>query len=389
MSNPIVWFVVAVVVMVRASAAMVPDVLRVEYRVNPEGIDTPAPRFSWVCKSTDDKARNERQTAYQILVAEKVRQVDHAEGTLWDSGKVMSSDENQIVYHGTPLPSFEKCFWTVRVWDQDDKPSEYSADATFSTGMMSPADWTAQWVTGPAGESSAEPYLPALMFRKEFTAKARVRRAVVYATAAGVYELSINGKRVGDEYFAPGWTDYAKRLYYRAYDVTGLIKDGGPNAIGAIVGDGWYGLHHDGRGRLGLLAQLRIEYGDGSVDTVNTDPSWKVTEDGPVRMSDMYNGETYDARREMPGWNLPGLDDKSWSPTGGAIDRPIYRFKDETDKVRRLVAHDELSTDVTNAILGDPYRNRVKTLRLDYEIDGRRETHEYAEKQHVKITGKT
>ncbi len=161
-------------------------------------------------------------------------------------------------------------------------------------------------------------YLPAPFLRKEFKASSPVKRAVLYATAQGVTELSLNGCRIGNEVFTPGWTDYRKRIYYRTYDVTDMLQEG-QNALGAILGDGWFrgnislvGQNQYGRD-LRLKAQLQIEYADGSSETIVTDPSWKGSY-GPILESDMQAGEVYDARREMPGWNLPGYNAQKWSP---------------------------------------------------------------------------
>jgi alpha-L-rhamnosidase len=161
-------------------------------------------------------------------------------------------------------------------------------------------------------------YLPAPYFRKDFDVSSRVKRAIVYATAQGVFELTLNGQRVGDEVFMPGWTDYRKRIYYRAYDVTDLLKEG-PNAIGAILGDGWFrgnisciGQNQYGN-KLRLKAQLQIDYDNGRSETIATDSSWRATT-GPILESDMQSGEVYDARSEMTGWNSPGFDASAWSP---------------------------------------------------------------------------
>ena len=161
-------------------------------------------------------------------------------------------------------------------------------------------------------------YLPAPYLRKEFHVKTNVERAVVYATAQGFFELHLNGTRVSDEFFMPGWTDYRKRIYYRAYDVTDLMNDG-PHALGAILGDGWFrgNISCVGQNKYGtelrLKAQLHIEYADGETETVLSGPDWKASF-GPILESDMQAGETYDARRELPGWDRPGFDDSTWSP---------------------------------------------------------------------------
>ena len=173
-------------------------------------------------------------------------------------------------------------------------------------------------------------YLPAPYLRKEFKVSQGVKRAIVYATAQGIYELSFNGQRVGNDVFMPGWTDYKKRIYYSAYDVTDLLKEG-PNAVGAILADGWFrgniscvGQNKYGN-KLRLKAQLHIDYQDGTSETIATDPSWKAAY-GPIIESDMQAGEVHDARLEMPGWNAPSFDQSSWSPvvTGSSI-KPLIQ----------------------------------------------------------------
>ena len=194
-------------------------------------------------------------------------------------------------------------------------------------GLLKPGDWTARWIQA-AGDEPAKASQPAPMLRGTFAAKGAVRSARAYVTSLGLYELEINGKRVGDQLFTPGWTSYHHRLQYQTYDVTGLLRPG-ENAIGATLGDGWYrgflawkdrrNVYGD---RLALLCQLRIEYADGRVETVGTDGTWKSTT-GPIRSSDIYNGETYDARLERPGWSAPGYADTDWAPV--VVVRPRER----------------------------------------------------------------
>ncbi|MGB2351427.1 MAG: family 78 glycoside hydrolase catalytic domain [Akkermansiaceae bacterium] len=196
----------------------------------------------------------------------------------------------------------------------------------WQTSAMVPEDGVWDLTTGQA----AKQYLPAPYLRKEFKVAAPITRAMLYATAQGVLELSLNGQRVGDEVFTPGWTDYRKRIYYRTYDVTDLLAQG-PNAIGAILGDGWLrgniscvGQNKYGN-KLRLKAQLRIDYADGTSEVIVTDPSWKASY-GPILESDMQAGEVYDARREMPGWDRPGYNASAWSSVvGGSAIKPLLQ----------------------------------------------------------------
>jgi alpha-L-rhamnosidase len=215
--------------------------LRCEYRVNPLGIDELQPGLGWIVESSE---RGQRQTAYQILVASNVERLGKNRGNLWDSGRVASGETTGVVYGGKALRSQQQCFWKVKVWDKDGKASGWSESARWSMGLLKPGDWKAQYISfrdkTPLHRSKEPLFLPpARQYRKEFAAAREVRRATIHATALGVYELHLNGQRVGDAYFAPGWSDYHRRAYYNTYDVTTLVKPGA-NALGAWVADGWY-----------------------------------------------------------------------------------------------------------------------------------------------------
>ena len=290
--------------------------------------------------SSQSTQRGQRQTAYQILVASDEARLRKDQGDLWDSGKVASGETTGIAYAGKGLASRQRCFWKVKVWDKDGNASAWSEPQFWSMGLLKPRDWKAQYIsyrdTTPVHRFADPLFLPpARQYRKEFASAKPVRRATVYATALGIYELHLNGQRVGDAYFAPGWTDYHQRAYYQTYDVTPLITQG-PNALGAWVADGWYsgylgfglltkiGTEAIGRYTYGktpaLMAQLEIEYADGSRQTIVTDTSWKVTGAGPIREADFLMGESYDARQETPGWSKPGFDDSQWEPAIRAED---------------------------------------------------------------------
>jgi alpha-L-rhamnosidase len=298
--------------------------LRCEYRVNPLGIDVIKPRLSWIMESTQ---RNQIQSAYQILVADSEEKLRRNQGELWDSGKVESEQSNQVVYKGEPLKSRMRCYWKVRVWDKDGKASAWSEPAMWTVGLLSPSDWQARWIgydeevqnTGNREKSDPNALVlpPPPYLRREFLVGRPVKRAVVYASALGLYELHINGKRIGEDYFAPGWTDYTMRVYYQTYEVTDLIKNGS-NAIGAILADGWYAgylgfgkkrEHYGSKPR--LFVQLEIEYENGNIQKVVTDGTWKARY-GPILESDFLMGEMYDSRKEIPGWDTASFDDSSW-----------------------------------------------------------------------------
>jgi alpha-L-rhamnosidase len=328
-------------------------VLRCEYLTEPLAIDTRVPRLSWIVESN---VRGAKQTAYQILAASSTEKLAADKGDLWDTGKVASNQTIQLEYKGLPLSSRQQVFWKVRVWDQEGKASAWSKSASWAMGLFNQSDWSAHWI-GAEGASVED--VTAVLLRREFTlpekavataAKAtganrrpvrgrrpaiaaapakvsagvKVKRARLYATALGVYELRLNGQRVGDHILAPEFTDYHTRTQYQAYDVTGLLKPGA-NVIGALLGDGWYAgkiglaeiLVKQARNTYGihprLLAQLEIELSNGQTERIVTDASWRVTREGPIRAADLLDGEIYDARREMPGWDKAGFDDKAWA----------------------------------------------------------------------------
>ncbi|MEI7939202.1 MAG: family 78 glycoside hydrolase catalytic domain [Verrucomicrobiota bacterium] len=466
----------------RAEAARkpLPVQLRCEYLNNPLGIEATRPRLSWIITSDQ---RGQKQTAYQLLVASSESLLKQNKGDLWDAGKVLSDQSVLVAYHGTPLTSGQQCFWKVRVWGMDQKPSAWSEPALWTMGLLKPEEWEAakwigeekrapgynsegyQWIWYPEGhpnqvapsgtryfrrkfsvqagkqvtaatcnltcdngftlfvngvqagqgtnwsqppklnikeylvsgvntlavaatnESSAAGLTgkltvqfddhtslvvaldqswktfnqeianwksngfddsawpeamvmgpmgmapwggvrwdeggrtwvlpPSPYLRKGFTATKPIRRATIYATALGAYELHLNGARVGQDYFNPGWQEFRKRVYYHTYDVTRMLRQG-DNVIGAILSDGWYsGYIWAGRDTYGtvpkLRVQLRLEYADGTRETIATNETWKLSY-GPIREGDVQQGETYDARLEMPGWDSAGFNDPTWQP---------------------------------------------------------------------------
>jgi alpha-L-rhamnosidase len=309
--------------------------LRCEYMINPLGIDVRVPRLSWKIQSN---RRGAMQSAYRIFA------LDTGTGaTLWDSGKVISEQSSLVEYAGKPLKSQQQVEWKVMIWDEFDHPTQWSETAWWEMGLLNDSDWNAAWIgatwVGGPRTTSPCPYL-----RKEFDlpgivttcpdlersdgatqaeaagldrlAKGAVKKARLYITALGLYEAYLNGHPVGDDVLSPGWTDYRKRVRYRVYDVTDLLFLG-TNALGVILGDGWYcgNVAWLGRQFYGdrpkLLAQLQVEFTDGTRACVVTDQSWK-TSYGPILESDLLMGESYDARLEFPGWDQPGFNDHPW-----------------------------------------------------------------------------
>lgn len=279
------------------------------------GIDDQRPCLGWTLTGT---SRGAQQTAYRIQVAESRAALEGGEDLVWNSGKVSSDESVHHAYEGPALDSETRYFWRVRVWDGSGEPSAWSETAWWEMGLRTPSEWSAEWIE-PGWDKDASKPLPSPMLRREFEVDGKVASARLYVTAHGLYEMHLNGQRVGDQLFTPGWTSYDHRLRYQTYDVSGLLEEGA-NALGARLGDGWYRGYigfdwqrtHYGD-TLALLAQLHVTYEDGrTAVVVRTDDGWRATV-GPIRKSDIYMGEIYDARREKPGWTQPGYDASGWA----------------------------------------------------------------------------
>ncbi|MDJ1469974.1 glycoside hydrolase family 78 protein [Xanthocytophaga flava] len=304
-------FLVFIAGVLSAQTLQVKD-LSCEHKVNPVGIDVRQPRLSWKLNSD---TRNTIQDSYEIRVATK--QDFSAQSLVWSSGKVKSSESILQIYKGKATESGKRYYWQVRVWDTNNKESAWSETAFWEMGILLPTEWKAKWIA-PGMPSDTLKASPASLARKEFTLNKPIASAKVYVTAYGMYELYLNGQRVGQDLLTPGWTSYNSRLQYQVYDVTEQVRQG-KNAVGAMIGDGWYrgtiGFDNSWNfygNQLALLCQLQIRYQDGSQAIVGTDETWKSTQDSPVRSSEIYNGEVYDARMEKKGWDVVGFNDKSW-----------------------------------------------------------------------------
>jgi alpha-L-rhamnosidase len=318
-----------------------------EYRVNPLGIDITSPRLCWQLQTDRTGAR---QTAYRIFAAGDTSRLKEGSTDLWDSGRIESDQSVHVPYEGKPLLSRQRVYWKVIVWDESGSANE-SQSAWFETGLLKRKDWKAKWI-GSALTGGPRSTIPAPYLRKSFALPAAVKSARLYITSLGLYDGYINGQPVSEDVFAPGWTDYRKRVQYQVYDVTKLLKSG-ENTIGAALGDGW-AVGHVGWGhrqqytdRPQLLAQLEVTLADGNIVTVVTDRTWTY-QFGPVLENDFLMGESYDARKELPGWNAPGFNDKGWSrvevfdhpgialvATNGPTVRRINELKPVSDPVNR------------------------------------------------------
>jgi alpha-L-rhamnosidase len=322
--------------------------LTCEHRVNPLGIDEPAPRLSW---KLADPRRGQKQTAYRLLVN------DHSGESVFDSGVVASEESVDIVPQGATMLPATRYHWTVTVWDGDGVRGG-SSSAWFETGLMGPAGWgEALWIEqDPATAPMVDPPVfgeplpdrlggcpPARLLRKTFRSRGNLSRARLYVSARGLYRIGIDGRRVGDAELAPGWTDYRHRIQYQTYDVTGLVE-GGDHVLGCLLSDGWWsgyvgfdqrrqGEHYGVRPQ--LIARLVLEYEDGDRDVVVTDASWREAA-GHILHADLLMGEVHDARREPKGWDsAPDFDESSWNDVRVA-DTDLTTLADTLDEPVRV-----------------------------------------------------
>ena len=294
--------------------------LRCEYLVNPAGIDVTGPRLSWVL---DSSQRGQRQTAYQICVAGSKDGLSQSKGDLWSTGKVGSDQSAQVVYKGKPLMSRAQCWWKVRVWDGKGRPGEWSEPECWTMGLLEESDWSAKWIglDRPIGQDDPNTEfrrLSARMLRKEFHLDKKINKATAYVCGLGLFEMYLNGQKIGDAVLSPALTQYLKRSFYMTFDVTEQLNQG-RNAVGVILGNGRYfaprvkvPFKTQTFGFPKLLVQIEVEYADGTSARIVSDQTWRVTADGPVTENNEYDGEKYDARREMTGWAKAGFDDSAW-----------------------------------------------------------------------------
>ena len=293
-----------------------PDVsvswLRVENMEQPLAIDTNEPRFSWLIKS--DK-QNVKQTAYQIMVSTD-------KGEVWNSGRVESDQQLWVPYGGEKLKSATQCIWKVKVWTTVGE-SEWSNEECFGIGLLKESHWTGRWIglerLMPGEVRGLHTRLAARYIRKEFQLDKPVKRAIAYVAGIGLHELHVNGLAYSRYVMQPMPTDYRKTVLYNTYDITEALKE--KNCIGIVLGNGRLFPMRQNKpykapvfGLPKCRINILIEFTDGTIKRISTDEKWKVSANGPIRSNNEYDGETYDARKEMKGWDMPDYDDKSWLP---------------------------------------------------------------------------
>ena len=364
--------------------------LRCEHSVSPTGIDIPKPRLSW---NIESELRSWMQSAYRILVASDSSKLNMDGCDCWDSGKITSSECLFIAYSGKPLASLQKYFWKVKVWDKNGIESEWSKPSKWTMGILNSSDWKGNWIASDLQLSplqkelkalpdfGMEPesemwalgeairrktdtiaYAPAVYLRKEFNTNHPLSYAVANICGLGLNELYLNGNKVSNELLNPAYTDYQKRVFYQSYDVTPYLQKG-ENTIGVILGNGWFNLviphvlryyAADYINTPRLLFELDLFYADGTKKTVVSDGSWKFTTDGPIRFNNILSGETWDANREIDGWNKNGYPAKDWKK---AINTEAPSGKLESQYLKPVTITDSVKA------------TKIKSIKNGYSID--------------------
>ncbi|MBN2167494.1 MAG: family 78 glycoside hydrolase catalytic domain [Marinilabiliaceae bacterium] len=288
--------------------------LRTEYKYNPQGLDVLKPRLSWIIE-TD--VFNTLQVAYRITAAASPDELNNNISLFWDSGKIHSDQSTHVEYNGSTLKPEQRIYWKVQVWDNHNNQAQSNEEAFFEMGLLNNSEWKADWITTGLHEDTSKSS-PCTYLVNQFNISKEIKNARIYASALGLYEISLNGEKIGDEVFTPGWTSYQQRVQYQVFDVTKQIHTG-KNAIGAILGDGWYRGYLAWQGnkntygdKTSLILQLKITHTDGSESLIVSNDKWK-SNTGPIIQSDIYNGEIYDSQLEIEDWNTPGFDLSNWT----------------------------------------------------------------------------
>ncbi len=291
------YFLVLFLLIIAKSNAQTIDNLTCEQMVNPMGITNKIPSLSWKIKSL---VRGTKQTAYQILVADSENNLKKDIGNLWNSGIIKSNQSYMIKYSGKSIEPNKRYFWKVKIWNEKNKPSPFSESAWFETAMFEKSDWIAHWI---GLENKPENYNKSIEIQKEFNLNKRAVRARVYVTALGAYHLIINGKKIGNRYLTPDFTDFSKQLNYQIYELSNEDLSIGINFITTTLGNSWWSPEmpwsrgKDFKEPCRLLFQMELDFYDGSKQIISSDNSWKVR-NSPILSNSLMNGESYDARLE-------------------------------------------------------------------------------------------
>ncbi len=323
--------------------------LKCDDRYNPIGIESEHPRFSWIIQATHSDVK---QTAYRILVSDDPEKLKQEKGDIWDTGKINSDTSIQVPYAGSTLAPTKKYYWRVKIWDNQGQASDWSEPASWQMGLLAKQDWAdAQWIgydelsrrIVPAAHGGGKPEWGELrdtlpILRRGFTVEKPLKQATIFISGLGHFDLHVNGKKIGDHFLDPGWTNYDKAALYVAFDITKELQ-AGTNALGVMLGNGFYHVpaerYRKLTGTFGhpkMICRLLLEYTDGSVANVISDGSWKAAP-SPILFSSIFGGEDYDARLEQAGWDSPAFDDKAWKEAV-LVDGPLKLICQSTEPLK-------------------------------------------------------
>jgi alpha-L-rhamnosidase len=365
--NTIIVALLLIALVASVQAGLTPTHLTCEYLTNPPVVDVANPRLAWI-NIAEPGERGQKQTAWQIRAAGSEDRLSQPD--LWDSGKILSDQSIRVEYKGKSLPSRQECWWQVRIWDKNDKASEWSKPAFWRMGLLDPNDWEARWIGAPWQGEAALPKPPggpdayptelpppAPLLRKAFSINKDIAKAVAFVTGLGYFELYLNGEKVGDDVLVPNQTNYGKRpnlineniplednfreykVMYLAYDIKDQLQPG-ENVIGAILGNGFYNAPKYWAGSYGsprFLCQVYITYRDGTEEILVSDQNWQVSKSA-ILMDLVYHGEVYDARQEQPGWCTAAFDASGWE-TVAIRNAPEGKLVAHTALPDRIIQH--------------------------------------------------
>lgn len=354
--------------------------LKVEGRKNLPGLDLQHPRLSWQIGAS---SRGVEQAAYQIIVASSLEKLQSNKDILWNTGQVKSNTSLNIIYQGDLLKSCKTYYWKVKVWTNKGQ-SAWSAPAKWSMGILEPTQWKAQWIGLDTFSINDRPYdsytrLAARYLRKQMNINKQVSKATAYISGLGLYELYINGKKVGNDVLSPTLKEYNKVVPYNTLDVTSYLKKG-DNAIGVILGNGRFFTMRYGKteawitgippitnyGYPKLLMQVLMEYSDGTTSIIHTDQSWKITTDGPILANSEFDGEEYDSNKEFPNWSQPGFKDTNWQ-SAQLVASPANRIESQLNEniiIKQTLKPKSISKTKNGTYIVDMGQNMVGWLKI-------------------------